>query len=110
MNDLIRPRRRRAISKPAELVNRTYDHYTPQSRSTATFGESNQTIKAPTWAFSIRSTIGSHNSYLFAQVRTLLLIVVDHVYQHPNRLILVAGPEIDVRPVATRGLTRDDDQ
>jgi hypothetical protein len=36
--------------------------------------------------------------------------LVDHVYQHPNRSILVAGPEITVRPVATRALTRDDAQ
>ena len=35
---------------------------------------------------------------------------VDPVYQHANRLILVAGPEITVRPVATRVLTRDDAQ
>jgi type IV secretory pathway VirB10-like protein len=35
---------------------------------------------------------------------------VDPVYQHPNRSILVAGPEITVRPVATRVLTRDDAQ
>jgi len=34
--------------------------------------------------------------------------MVDRVYQHPNRLILVAGPEIIVRPVATRTLTRRD--
>ncbi|CAO5162568.1 hypothetical protein FAIPA1_210097 [Frankia sp. AiPs1] len=31
---------------------------------------------------------------------------VDHVYQHPNRSILAVGPEITVRPVATRTLTR----
>jgi hypothetical protein len=33
--------------------------------------------------------------------------LVDRVYQHPNRSILVAGPEITVRPVATRVVTRD---
>jgi len=32
------------------------------------------------------------------------------MYQHPNRLILVAGPEILVRPVATRALAREDAQ
>jgi hypothetical protein len=37
-------------------------------------------------------------------------IRVDPVYQHPNRLISVAGPEITVPPVATRALAGDDAQ
>ncbi|SBW24991.1 hypothetical protein FDG2_4375 [Candidatus Protofrankia californiensis] len=34
--------------------------------------------------------------------------MVDLTYQHKNRLILVADPEIAVRPVATRISTRGD--
>jgi len=45
-----------------------------------------------------------------AQVRGMIRKRVDHVHQHPNRSILIPGPEITVRPVATRASTRDDVQ
>jgi len=44
------------------------------------------------------------------QIEDMINSVVDHVYEHPNRLILVAGPEITVRPVATRAPARGDAQ
>ncbi|SNQ46501.1 hypothetical protein FRACA_1420002 [Frankia canadensis] len=47
---------------------------------------------------------------LFTQVRGYLLSVMDYVHQHPNRSILAAGPDIAIRQVATRALTRDDVQ
>ncbi len=69
-------------SPPAEQVRRPLtDQSSAQLRSATkicgTFGESNQTINAPTWTSPIRSSIGSHRFYLFAQVRALLLIVVE---------------------------------
>jgi hypothetical protein len=56
----------------------------------------------------IADRIGPGTGEAFAA--SMIITWVDQVYQHPNFLILAAGPEITVRQVATRALTRDDAQ
>jgi hypothetical protein len=63
---------------------------------------------APTSTVPWRWISSDRSRTAFPQVRSMINKAVDLMYQHKNRLILVEGPEITVRPVAARLPTRGD--
>ncbi len=97
-------------STPSPCEARCHSQQPREGRRARTSFRTNQEPGLSTCSFRRPPSSPTNRSNLLTQVGCQLRSVVGRVCQHPNRLILVAGPEIAVRPVATRALARDDAQ
>jgi len=88
------PRALREYRPTVYAIGRPIPAATPRNQGPPVrSGNRTKKINAPTWTSPIRSTIRSHSSYLFAQVRASLRIVVDLTHHYSR----VAGEDLTPR-------------